>query len=154
MPAVSPKDYARAKGVTPGRVYQWRDEGLPITADRQIDADAADAWLASRGYGEGRHPKATDLAAVRLERETALAEKARLETDALAGRLVDRGEVERAAFERARMERDAHLGFVARVSSLAAAELGCDHAALAALLDREMRAHLSRLADHPLGATP
>lgn len=146
-------EFGRHMGLTRGRVAQLVKQGLPRNAAGRVPVDSAKAWIAANvrlrvkpagaEAGDGR-------IAARAERERHEAELARLKVEERAGRLVSREGVRAAAFERARFERDAHLGFAARVAATLAAELGTDHARAFAILDREMREHLTRLADAAL----
>lgn len=156
--AVSKGYFAQMLGITPGRVSQLIEQGLPVRLDGRIDVDAGREWFeanVNRRAGNAEPPpmaRMSELAEARLARERAQSELLQQKAAKQAGRLVDRATVERAAFERARAERDAHLGFAARIAPRIAAELGVDARALFAALDREMREHLNRLADTPLTA--
>lgn len=156
--AVSKGYFAQMLGISPGRVSQLIEQGLPVRLDGRIDVDAGREWFEANVNRRAGNPEPTqaprmsELAAARLSREQAQSELLQQKAARQAGRLVDRAEVERAAFERARAERDAHIGFAARVAPRIAGELGVDPRSLFALLDREMREHLHRLSDTPLRA--
>jgi hypothetical protein len=156
--ALTQAAFARRIGVTRGRVAQLVKEGLPRDEAGRIPIEAGKAWIAANvrpriaavapaGEGDAR-------LAARTDRERSEAELARLKVEERAGKLVSREEVRAAAFERARFERDAHLGFAARLAATLAAELGVDQGRAFAVLDREMREHLQRLADTALEPTP
>ncbi len=149
-PALSLKAFAELIGVTPGRVSQLCAQGMPRSATGLIPVAEARAWLEEHVRHRARPEEADSRAAARADRERYETELARIKVEERAGRVVPKDEVRAAAFERARFERDAHLGFAARLAATLAAELGVDQARTFALLDREMREHLARLADTAL----
>lgn len=79
----------------------------------------------------------------------AQAEAAELNLERTRGELLPRADVERAAFERGRTERAAWQGWPVRVAPVIAAEIGTDHARLAAALEREVQRHLDERAGEP-----
>lgn len=149
-PALSLKAFAEMIGLTPGRVSQLCAQGMPRSATGLIPVAEAREWLEANVRPRARGDEVEGRAAARAERERHEAELARLKVEERAGRVVAKAEVRAAAFQRARFERDAHLGFAARVATSLAGELGVDHARVFAILDREMREHLARLADTSL----
>jgi hypothetical protein len=155
-PALGVNAFAREVGLTHGRISQLVRQGLPRGDDGKIPVTAGKAWIAANVRMRVKQT-ATDSdarIASRAERERHEAELARLKVEERAGRFVPKDEVRAAAYERARFERDAHLGFVARLAPTLAAELGVDQARVFAILDREMRDHLTRLADTALEVKP
>ena len=157
IPSAVPKGFfAQLVGITPGRVSQLIAQGLPVRLDGKIDVEAGREWLEANvnRRASAADPiaaaRVSELAEARLARERAQSELLQHKAAKEAGRLVDRATVERSAFERARAERDAHLDFAARVAPRIAAELNVDPRAIFAILDREIREHLNRLADTPL----
>jgi DNA-binding transcriptional regulator YdaS (Cro superfamily) len=154
-PALSKSAFAALLGVTPARVSQMVAMGMPMRAvDGLIPVEEARAWYAANVRHRASPDEAGARSQARAERDVHEAELARLKVEERTGRLIAKDDVRAAAFERARMERDAHIGFAARVSAVLAGELGCDAARAFAILDREMREHLERLADTPLEPAP
>lgn len=149
-PQLSLKAFAELIGVTPGRVSQLCAQGMPRSATGLIPVAEARAWLEENVRPRARPEEVDSRAAARAERERYEAELVRLKVEERAGRLVPKDEVLAAAFARARFERDAHIGFAARLAVTIAAELGVDQSRAFALIDREMRDHLTRLADSAL----
>lgn len=158
--------FAKAVGLTQGRVSQLVREGLPVGEDGRIDEAEGKAWIdanldpdrrrRARPAAPPPEPEAkpagaqASVAALRsqkLFREAVLLD---LEVKKRQGELIDRAEVERTVFARARMERDAWLGFTSRAVAALAAEAGVDPGRSFAILDRIVREHLSELASTPL----
>jgi len=147
---LSKAGFAKLLGVTPGRVSQMVEKGLPLTPSGKVPVAEGRAWYEANIRQRKRAPDpAGETDRARLERIRA--DQAELELARARGALVDRREVERHVFARARAERDAHLAWVARVAPAVATEIGADPAALFAALDREMRRHLEQLAETPAG---
>lgn len=127
-------EYARHRGVSGAAVTQYGHEGrLVETADGLVDVAATDALLADSldplrgGDRTGKRERVpSENAAAYLEaktlRERAMAAKAALEAEHLAGRLVSVEEVKREAFTAARQAQEALLAIPDRLASLLAAE--------------------------------
>lgn len=149
-------EYAQYRGVSAPQVTQYGDSGrLVETDDGLIDVAATDALLAASldplrgGDRTGKHerPEQTNAAALleaRTQRERALAAKAALEAEQLAGRLVSVAEVEREAFTAARQAQEALLAIPDRLASLLAAE--SEPAKVHDLLSEEIRRVVSAIA--------
>lgn len=145
---VSTKAFAELVGLDPTRITQLAKQGLPRDARKRVPVAAGRAWIAANVRPKLKAAAPDDpRIRHRAEREKHEAELARMRVEERAGKLISRDEVRAAAFERARFERDAHLGFAARVAPLIAAETGADPAKVFAVLDREMRTHLTGLAE-------
>ncbi|WP_374304866.1 hypothetical protein [Methylocella sp.] len=155
---LSKSAFAAEVGLTPGRVSQLVKAGLPVAPSGRIDRAQGLAWLDAnvRAHRRRKDPRAPAPAepapalSPRAARDVAEAEIAQAKASRLRERLIDRRAALRVIEARARLERDALLGWVNRVAPLVAAETGGDLAAIAAILDREARAHLIALADLPL----
>lgn len=160
---VSKSELARHLNVVPSQVTAYIAKGMPMLAGGRCSIKLAKAWVAAnidpvrsqagksaRGLAPRPSSDTSRLQAERADRERAKAEREQLELEKAKGRLIDRLEAARAIEERARLEHDQHLGWVSRVAPLLAAELQIDAAPVFAVLDREMREHLMRLADMPL----
>ncbi len=130
--------FAKAAGISQGRVSQLVAQGLPVGENGLIDEEAATSWIAAnidpdrrrdgRARKSPRRPKADDagiLSSVSRLRGHKLARQAQLldiELRRKNGELIDKEEVERAIFARARQERDAWLRFASRAAAVLAAE--------------------------------
>jgi len=124
--------------------------GLPVEASGRIDLERGREWYQQNTSPDRRkvkpagHESATDeLKRIRID-------QARLDLERSKGTLVERQAVEQAIFSRARAERDAHLAWATRIAPVIAARIGADPGRLFTELDREMRAHLAKLAETPL----
>ena len=149
-------EYARHRGVSAPTVTQFGHEGrLVETDDGLVDVAATDALLASsldplRGgdrTGKREQPAQGNAAAyleAKTQRERAMAAKATLEAEQLAGRLVSVAEVEGAAFTAARQAQEALLAIPDRLASLLAAE--SEPAKVHDLLSEEIRRVVSAIA--------
>lgn len=149
-------EYARHRGVSAPTITQFGHEGRLIeTADGKINVAETDALLATsldpaRGgdrTDKGLHPNSTNAAdylAAKTRRELAMAAKAGLEAEHLAGRLVSVEEVEREAFTAARQAQESLLAIPDRLASMLAAE--SDPAKTHQLLSDEIRRVVSAIA--------
>ena len=45
-PTISKRAFARRHGVSPSRVTTWVAQGLPLTPDGKVEAEAGNAWVA------------------------------------------------------------------------------------------------------------
>ena len=151
-PLVSKSAFADELGLSKARVSQLVDMGLPLSPDgKRVRRAEALTWYQENIAPHRRKALADKPSAdPRRELDRIKAEAAALDLEKARGNMVARRTVERVVFERARMERDAHLGWISRVASELAAELGADPAATFAALDRMMRDHLAQLAETPL----
>jgi hypothetical protein len=157
---ISKSAFARLQGVTPQRVNIWLKEGLP-TVNGKIDSDVGEKWRHDNANEKQREAyKRRGAVRPELQGESSSdlrrryeAIKVELGELALAKErceLIDRGKVHRWAEGMGRIHRDAHLAFVARASNAIASELGVNAGQLLAALDREMRQHLTELAELPV----
>lgn len=145
---LSKKGFAELIGLSPGRVSQLIEQGLPVEANGRIDPVQGRRWyLANTDPGRRRAGRAEDAArSPRAELDRIRAERAALQLARERSELVDRGIAERAVFARARAERDAWIGWASRASAQIAAETEAEPAALFAALDRLVREQLETLA--------
>lgn len=154
-PATLPKKaFGEALGLSPARVTQLIEKGLPVEPSGRIHLGRGRAWYEAnvdpnRRRGAGGQALAP-LRGARAELERSRADREALKLAQERGQLVDREGVERETFTRARAERDAWLGWVGRASSALAADLGAEPAATYATLDRLVREQLAGLAATPL----
>lgn len=148
---LSKKGFAEAIGLTPGRISQLIERGLPVEPNGRIDVEAGRAWYAEnvdQNRRKGGDPTAAaltprgELDKLKIERE-----KLKLAFD--RGQLVDRRAVERVLFGRARAERDRWLGWVSRAAPELASAANCETAAIFGALDRLVREQLRELAEMP-----
>lgn len=154
---ISKAEFGRRIDVTRQRVSQLVNEGLPVRKDGKIDFAKAKRWFdrhidqhrrEARKPGVGADaPTTSETRSQKLAWEAQLRE---LEFRKRSGDLVDRAATERAIFERATGERDRWIGWVARASSMIAAEAEIDPTKLFGILDRLVRDHLTELAATPL----
>ncbi|WP_235186247.1 elements of external origin [Lysobacter antibioticus] len=86
-------------------------------------------------------------AQARTANEVLKAQHHKLRIAQLKGELIDRSQAMAQVFALARAERDAWLNWPARISSMLAAELGVDPHTMHVALEREVRQHLTELAD-------
>ncbi|WP_223618991.1 elements of external origin [Lysobacter sp. ESA13C] len=86
-------------------------------------------------------------AQARTANEVLKAQHHKLRIAQLKGELIDRSHAMAQVFALARAERDAWLNWPARISSMLAAELGIDPHPMHVALEREVRQHLTELAE-------
>jgi hypothetical protein len=86
-------------------------------------------------------------AQARTANEVLKAQHHKLRIAQLKGELIDRSQAMAQVFALARAERDAWLNWPARISSMLAAELGIDPHTMHVALEREVRQHLTELAE-------
>jgi phage terminase Nu1 subunit (DNA packaging protein) len=155
-PILTQKALAKALEVSPERVRQWRLAGMPmrrIGNTWRIPEAEARSWLAKHKNDPEptRAGSARGGAEPRAEAErraaVAKADAAELELARRRSELIERDLVKREVYALARAERDSWQGWAARVAPTLAAELGVDHAALLAALEREVAAHLADLSE-------
>jgi hypothetical protein len=153
LSSLSKKEFAARLGLSPARISQLVEQGLPVEASGRVPVEKATAWYAAnidpnrRKRGDGgdalqRSPRA-QLDIIR-------AESARYRLEQERGNLIDRATANRHVFERARAERDSWLAWVSRAAPQVAGELGGDTAKAVAVLDRLVRDHLRHLSTRPL----
>lgn len=87
--------------------------------------------------------KVLDINSAKALKETYLGRLAKLKFKVESGALVEADAVHRAVFELSRQDRDAWSNWPAQVSPLMASELGIDQVALAVILERYVREHLT-----------
>lgn len=151
--------FARRIGVTPQRITQLVDRGMPVRPDGRIDVNTALAWLdenldTSKRAGGKRPAEAPattaagpSLAEAKRIHELVKVQRAKLALERERGDLVSRNEVKVALFAWGRQERDSWLAWCRRVVPLVAAETGANAGTLFAALDRHVREHLNDLAE-------
>ncbi len=170
MAELSQRAYARHRGVTLRAVQKAIQSGrIQISAGGKIDPVHADAdWsrntaptpqrdrphssppaqrAATPLYSPAAEPAAggLDYARARAVRENYLARLAKIEFEERSGKLVNRDEVEVAAFSRFRTFRDGMLNIPDRVAALMAAE--SDPARIHEILTTEIRKALLEFSD-------
>ena len=162
-PALTQAEFAKAVGLSKGRISQLVPEGLPVRKDGKINLARGKRWIernldpqrreAAGKNGAKPNGKLAGVAAARAKKlglETALAE---LEFKRRSGEMIDRKTAEAAVFGRARFERDAWTGWAARTAQALAAGLHADPEKVFDLLDHMVRDHLRELADTPWSVT-
>ncbi len=147
---ISKAAFADRIGVSRSRVSQLIKDGLPITEDGRVPEKEAISWY-NANVSKNRTKGPAQLSA-REELDRLKAERERLALEKARGDVINRREASRAAFERARYDRDAWQTWVSRVAPTLANETGADLHKLFAGLDREVRAQLTELSEHPMGA--
>lgn len=149
---LSKKAFGEALGLSPARVTQLVEKGLPVEPNGRIHLGRGRAWYVANVDPNRRRGGGIEAPArgARAELERTRADREALKLAQERGQLVDREAVERQTFARARAERDAWLGWVGRASSELAAETGADGGALFAALDRLVREQLAGYADSAL----
>lgn len=160
-------EFAESQGFSRPYVTKLVQQGVIVRDPKgQIDKDTAVAALAARrepvkALRRARVPKTPDISAVgaamgqeslstmllksRIKTEVERGKLAELDRRRREGELVERGEVEEAAFSNARRVRDALMNIPARVASLYAAET--DPQKIHQNLEDEIRAVLIDLID-------
>ena len=108
--------------------------------DAGVDDMAGVAPVSTKG-GSNTYAQA------RTANEVLKAQHHKLRIAQLKGELIDRSQAMAQVFALARAERDAWLNWPARVSSMLAAELGLDPHTMHVALEREVRQHLTELAE-------
>ncbi len=152
MAAVSQRAYARHRGISLAAVQKAIKAGrIRTNADGKIDVESADQeWERNTNYGAS---PATGEASVsgpsyahsRAIREAYLARLAKIEYEERLGKLINRDEVQVAAFNKFRMFRDGMLNIPDRVAAVLAAET--DTRKVHELLTVEIRKALNEFAD-------
>jgi hypothetical protein len=142
MPLLSLRAYAKHRGVSLAAVQKAIHSGrIAPTAEGLIDSDRADAeWNAKTRPGQRRTRPAAgtprgpaeapasglDYFRARAIRESYLARLAKIEFEERIAKVVDRDEVQVAAFTRGRVVRDNMLNIADRVAATLAAESDVD----------------------------
>jgi pyruvate/2-oxoglutarate dehydrogenase complex dihydrolipoamide acyltransferase (E2) component len=160
MPLLSLRAYAKHRGVSLAAVQKTIHSGrITPNADGLIDSDRADAeWNAKTRPGQRRtRPAAVtprepaeaptaglDYFRARAIRESYLARLAKIEFEERIAKVVDRDEVQVAAFTRGRVVRDNMLNIPDRVAATLAAESDVDR--VHRILSDEIRMALDVLA--------
>ena len=152
MATVSQRAYARHRGISLAAVQKAIKAGrIRTTADGKIDAELADQeWERNTNYGAS---PATGEASVsgpsyaqsRAIREAYLARLAKIEYEERLGKLINRDEVQVAAFNKFRVFRDGMLNIPDRVAAVLAAET--DTRKVHESLTVEIRKALNEFAD-------
>lgn len=160
MPLLSLRAYAKHRGVSLAAVQKAIHSGrITPNADGLIDSDRADAeWNAKTRPGQ-RHTRPAaaaprepaeapasglDYFRARAIRESYLARLAKIEFEERIAKVVDREEVQVAAFTRGRVVRDNMLNIPDRVAATLAAESDVDR--VHRILSDEIRMALDVLA--------
>jgi hypothetical protein len=100
-----------------------------------------------REHGEPIAAGAMTFMQARTANEVLKAQERRVRLQRLKGELVDRAKAVAQVFRLARDERDAWINWPARVAAVMAAELEVDQHRLHTALERQVREHLSELAE-------
>ena len=151
---LSKKEFAARIGLSPGRITQLVEAGMPVEATGRVPVERATAWYAANVDPNRR--KRADKSADALDRspraqlDLIRAESARYRLESERGNLIDRAAATRHVFELARAERDAWLAWVSRAAPQVAAAMGGDTARASAVLDKLVRDHLRHLAARPM----
>jgi len=152
---VSKSQFARMVGISPSRVSQMVQAGLPVEINGRIDVARGRCWIADnvdQGRSEAQKGSiATGQTSFRFgsgdEKRAIEIELSRIELEKMRGSLVDKVLVERAIFAAARSERDAWLTWPLRIGADFAAEIGVEEAVLLPVLKRLVRDQLHSLAE-------
>ena len=156
--ALKQSEFARAVGLSAGRISQLVAEGLPVEADGSISLAKGQEWIANNldpkrreaatgeSLPDGKLGAVAKVRAAKLFREMQLLD---MDLKKKEGALISREDVARAAFGRARYERDAWTGWASRVAMILASELNADPQKTFAALDRLVREQLAELASTP-----
>lgn len=151
---LSKRGFGELIGVSPGRVSQMINDGLPVESNGRIDITKGKAWVAAN-VDQNRRRSRVDggglFDGAKREREAAEARIAHFKAERLADRLIDRDETLRMIETRARFERDAWIGWVNRAAPELARLVKADVAIVVSTLDRLVREQLATLAATPLG---
>ena len=116
-PTMTQAEFARALGLSKGRISQLVPEGLPVRKDGRINLARGKRWIdenldpqrrAAAGKSGGKLQSVANLRAGKLALENTLAD---MEIKRRRGELIEREVVEASIFGRARFERDAWIGF-------------------------------------------
>jgi hypothetical protein len=100
-----------------------------------------------REHGEPVSAGGMTFMQARTANEVLKAQERRLRLQRMKGELVDRARAVAQVFKLAREERDAWVNWPARVAAMMAAELQVDPHQLHTVLERQVREHLSELAE-------
>jgi hypothetical protein len=100
-----------------------------------------------REHGEPVAAGAMTFIQARTANEVLKAQERRVRLQRMKGELVDRAKAVAQVFKLAREERDAWVNWPARVAAMIAAELEVDQHRLHTVLERQVRDHLSELAE-------
>ena len=149
---LSKKGFAEHIGLTPGRISQLIERGLPVTPQGRIDVADGEAWYSANvDQNRARAGKLADDDEVETERGLR-AEQVRhmqLKNAAMAGDLLDRDTTLRTVESIARLNRDAWMGWSARTAAELAKATGAPMETVAPLLDRLVRDQLDQLSKMP-----
>lgn len=161
--------YAVHAGVSVQYVSKMVREGRIVKHDDgSVDAKATDAlrkdtegprsriWAEKEpsseeaAYGDGAEVVSDDASYSEARRvgQIIKVRREKLALDVERGCLIDAERARKLAFEMFRLERNAWLNWPARVSALAAAEIGVEASAMERVLDKYVREHLAEIA-HP-----
>lgn len=168
MPVMTKAAYARHKGVKPPTLTGHIKKGLiPVRSDGKIDSEAADrAWaqnVAPRKGGPGSPPvppaagSPSNLAQASTALKAFEAQIKKLKLEQMAGRLVDRSQVEKNIFAWGRHIRDAWTAWPARISAQVAADIThqyeqsgqIDQRFINIILEKYVHEHLTELSETP-----
>lgn len=156
LQSLSKKGFAEHLGVTPGRISQLIEQGLPVEPTGRIDIAKGTSWYAANVDPNRRRAGGADAPTANLrdgtsrdEREIAEARIATLKAGKLAGELIDRKAALAAIEARGRIERDAWLGWVNRVAPELARTFDAPLSEVTPLLDRLVRDQVASLASMP-----
>lgn len=129
---ITQSSIARSAGVSRQAVH--KSKYVAKNQDGSVDIEKTAATLESIEDAQRR-------------KEIALADTREMERDEKRGLLVNRTEIEAAAFNQARAERDALMSWPGRVSPVIAAELDVNERKLYILLEKQIRLFLEERHD-------
>lgn len=153
-------EFARRRGVSRSTVNEYKNKGyLVMTDDGKVSVLASEEKLAdhldpTRGGSRSSapqkaSPKNTAYMTAKTREMEAKAAKQEMDTRERAGELLDRVDVQRAAFTLARQTQEAGMAIADRLSSILAAE--GDAAKVHGLLTSELREVFNDIADQAEG---
>lgn len=149
--SLSKRGFGEAIGVSPGRVSQLIEMGLPMLPNGRIHVEDGRRWYADNVDPNRRRgdTKSASHGSSRSELDRIKVERERLKLETERGALIDRAAAERILFSRARGERDRWIAWTSRAAPEIASAAGGETAAVFAVLDRLVRDHLRTLAETP-----
>jgi hypothetical protein len=150
----SKSGFAGILGISPARISQLIAAGLPVEPSGKIDIAKGRAWYEANVDADRRKARPVGHLSASDELKRIKIEQAKLDLERARGAVIDRQAAEDAIFTRARAERDAHLAWAARIAPVIAQRIGIDPGRMFTELDRELRAHLAKLAETPMQELP
>lgn len=146
MGLIGVKKLAEILKLTPRRVQQLVDEGMPKEERGKYDAELCLAWyidfLKESSAGDGSNDDYQKALAERLYWQ---ARRAKLEYERLEGSLVPVADVSKEIFESNRIVRDAFLNVIPRTAAILAAQ--SDVHKVREIMEKEFRSVLEHLSN-------